>query len=192
MHLLLDAFPPRDSKKAARPRDMTLSSPTRHDLMFAALSVPLFAVTCVYVATPVEWMLSPLFQRVFAGGYADMLTPDQVKWLVATLYAAQFGLSCLGAVLPVTALAFLLPRVRASSAAILFACVVASLLLGTRIKYMFSMPYLGSHGGSIFFSLLAGGALFAAVISGSALRVLSMRSTRTRCERRTPDRGRWT
>jgi hypothetical protein len=159
---------------------MLASTTSKSDIVLALISIPVFAVTWISAHPAVEWLLGPMFQRTFDAGYADILPPSQVKLYVASLYMAQFLLSSLVAVVPLTVLAVLIPNANASRASVVFALIVAILLIGTRIKYMFSMPYIGASGGSVAVALLAGVALFTAGLAGSGLRVLTTRSTRTR------------
>lgn len=155
---------------------MRIPTPSRSDFRFALISASLFAIVWVYADPAVRVLLDPLFDRVIQAGRAEFLPLWQVRLLITGLYLAGFVLCSIAAIPPLSLLGLLFPDAKPQSAAIVLAGLVAVLLIGTRAKYIFSMPYVGSLGGSLSVSALAGVALFTGAITSSRLRALILRS----------------
>jgi hypothetical protein len=152
--------------------------PGRSDFVLALISAPLFAISWVYADPAVRVLLDPLFDQVIQAGRAQFLPLWQIKFLITGLYLACFILCSIATIPPLSLLGLLFPDAKPRSAAIVFAGLVAVLLIGTRAEYMFSMPYVGSLGGSLSVSALAGVALCTGAIASSRLRALRSAWTR--------------
>jgi hypothetical protein len=146
--------------------------PSRSDVLFALSGVPVFAIAWVYADPGVRALLGPSFDFVIWAHHTAALAQWQVRLSMTGLYLGGFVLCSMAAIPPLSVLGLLFPKARPRSAAIVVAILVAVLLIGTRARYMFTMPYVGWLGGAVFVSALAGLALFTAGMISSRLGAL--------------------
>lgn len=151
-------------------------SVNRSDVCFALSGIPVFAITWVYADPGVRALLGPSFDLVIWAHHTAALAQWQVRLSITGLYLGGFVLCSMAAIPPLSVLGLLFPQAKSRNAATVATVLAAVLLIGTRARYMVTMPYVGWLGGAAFVSALAGVALLAAGIVSLRLRALIHRS----------------